>query len=76
MIERLLENKEVVLATLGQPNHKHKLELLAESEWDELRVLHTLVDAVPGQNGRGQNGTDKMVRTKWHGQNGSNFYRF
>jgi len=29
-----------------------------------------------GQNGIGQNGTDKMVRTKWHGQNGSNFYRF
>jgi len=22
---------------------------------------------VTGQNGIGQNGTDKMVRTKWHG---------
>jgi len=31
---------------------------------------------VTGQNGIGQNGMDKMVRTKWHGQNGSNFYRF
>src|SRR6218665_2978641 len=29
-----------------------------------------------GQNGIGQNDTDKMARTKWHGQNGSNFYRF
>jgi len=28
---------------------------------------------VTGQNGTGQNGTDKMERTKWHGQNGSNF---
>jgi len=31
---------------------------------------------VTRQNGIGQNGTDKMVRTKWYGQNGSNFYRF
>ena len=31
---------------------------------------------VTGQNGSGQNGTDKMVRTKCNGQNGSNFYRF
>jgi len=32
---------------------------------------------VTGQNGIGQNGTDKMLRTKWYGQNGySNFYRF
>jgi len=31
---------------------------------------------VTGQNGIGQNGTDKMVQTKWYGQNGSNFYRF
>jgi len=28
---------------------------------------------VTGQNGIGQNGTDIMVRTKWYGQNGSNF---
>ena len=27
---------------------------------------------VTEQNGIGQNGTDKMVRTKWYGQNGSN----
>ena len=26
---------------------------------------------VYGQNGIGQNGTDKMVRTKWYGQNGT-----
>jgi len=25
---------------------------------------------VSGQNGSGQNGTDKMVRTKWYEQNG------
>ena len=24
-----------------------------------------------GENGIGQNGTDKMVRTKWYGQNGT-----
>ena len=35
-----------------------------------------VIRRVTGQNGFGQNGTDKMVRTKWHGQNGSNFYRF
>jgi len=27
---------------------------------------------VTGQNGIGQNG----IRTKWYGENGSNFYRF
>ena len=26
---------------------------------------------VTGQNGSGQNGTDKMVWTKWYGQNGT-----
>jgi len=31
---------------------------------------------VTGQNGIEPNGTDKMVRTKWHWQNGSNFYWF
>ena len=31
---------------------------------------------VTEQNGIGQNGTDKIVRTKWYEQNGSNFYRF
>ena len=30
--------------------------------------------AVTGQNGNGQNGTDKMVRTKWYGQNGRKFW--
>src|SRR6218665_213919 len=29
---------------------------------------------VYGQNGMGQNGMDKMVWTKWYGQNGSNFW--
>ena len=28
---------------------------------------------VYGQNGIGQNGMDKIVWTKWYGQNGSNF---
>jgi len=32
------------------------------------------VAMVTGQNGSGQNGTDKMVRTEWYGQNGSNFF--
>jgi len=27
-----------------------------------------------GQNGIGQIGMDKMARTKWYGQNGSNFW--
>jgi len=31
---------------------------------------------VTGQNGIGQNGTDKMVRAKWYGQNGSNRFQF
>ena len=26
-----------------------------------------------GQNGIGQNGTDKMARTEWYRQNGNNF---
>ena len=28
---------------------------------------------VYGQNGIGQNGTDKMVQTKWYEQNSNNF---
>jgi len=36
--------------------------------------MHVLM--VTRQNGIGQIGTDKMVRTKWHEQNGINFYRF
>ena len=31
---------------------------------------------VTGQNGIGQNGTDKVVKTKCHRQIGSNSYRF
>jgi len=44
MFEQLLENEEAVLATLGQPSHKHKLELLADSEWEKLRVFQTLLE--------------------------------
>jgi len=33
-----------------------------------------MVTLVTGQNGSGQNGTDKMVWTKWYVQNGSNFW--
>ena len=29
---------------------------------------------VYGQNGIGQSGTDKMVRTKWYGQNSTILY--
>jgi len=31
----------------------------------------TFVGLVLGQNGSRQYGTDKMVRTKWYGQNGT-----
>src|SRR6218665_2946173 len=34
-------------------------------------VTITSRDPVLGQNGSGQNGTDKMVWTKWYGQNGT-----
>ena len=34
------------------------------------RSLLTIIVTVLEQNGSGQNGTDKMVRTKWYGQNG------
>jgi zinc finger BED domain-containing protein 1 (E3 SUMO-protein ligase ZBED1) len=44
MIERLLQNKEAVLATLGERSHKHKLELPTESQWEKLRVLQTLLE--------------------------------
>src|SRR6218665_2398952 len=45
--------------------------------WNDFFILfYRQLQWVTGQNGIGQNGTDKMVRTKWHGQNGSNFYRF
>ena len=27
-----------------------------------------------GQNGTGQNGMEKMMRKKWRGQNGNNFF--
>jgi len=42
---------------------------------DRLRLLWEQ-RRVTGQNGIGQNGTDKTVRTKRYGQNGSNFYGF
>jgi len=29
---------------------------------------------VTKQNGSGQTGMDKMARTEWYGQNGSNFW--
>jgi len=40
------------------------------------KIIGTARKLVTGQNGIGRNGTDKIVRTKCHGQNGSNFYRF
>ena len=42
----------------------------------ELNKRLQCVLTVTGRNGIGQNGPDKMVRAKGHGQNGSNFYRF
>jgi len=39
--------------------------------------MDKMVKIVNGQNGIGQNGMDRIVWTKWYGQNGSNFsYRF
>jgi len=35
-----------------------------------IQVVCPVVYPVLGQNGSGQNGTDKMVWTKWYGQNG------
>src|SRR6218665_1079002 len=32
--------------------------------------VRSTVKSSVGENGSGQNGTDKMVWTKWHGQNG------
>src|SRR6218665_361768 len=38
----------------------------------QYKMLYFVIEllGVTGQNGSGQNGTDKMVRTKWYGQNG------
>ena len=41
--------------------------------WVYLPVLSPRppINRVTGQNGSGQNGTDKMVWAKWYGQNGT-----
>ncbi len=39
--------------------------LSSRSRWMENQTLRTII-MVLGQNGRGQNGTDKMARTKWY----------
>jgi len=44
MIERLLRNKEPVIATLAAPSHKHSLNLLTEAEWEKLRTLKMLLE--------------------------------
>ena len=44
MIERLLVNREAIVATLTDPEHKHKLTLLTDAEWEKLRLLQTLRD--------------------------------
>jgi len=40
---------------------------------EDVFETNVLLIGIPvlGQNGSGQNGTDKMVWTKWHGQNGT-----
>ena len=45
--------------------------ILTHSQATEHRWRWVVVTVNLGQNGRGQNGTDKMVRTKWYGQNGT-----
>jgi len=40
--------------------------------WKVVLMLSlTTIARVTGQNGSGQNGTDKMIWTKWYGQNGT-----
>lgn len=39
MIERLLSNKEPVLATFFQPGHKHSLSIPSDAEFEKLRIL-------------------------------------
>ena len=52
------------LAMLSDPSVSalqcHTIGFLTEGKEAILLIM------VLGQNGRGQNGTDKMVRTKWH----------
>lgn len=44
MIQRLVANKEPVLATLLNPDHRHNLQLLSDAEWDKLRVIQALLE--------------------------------
>lgn len=44
MVERLICNKEAILATLSQPDHKHKLTLLTANEWEKLPALKKLLE--------------------------------
>jgi len=56
-------------------HHSTLVSLIKSHAWliaDSITSIHCVW--VTGQNGIGQNGTYKMLRTKCHGQNGSNFY--
>jgi len=42
-------------------------------DWTKWYGQNSMNKMVYGQNGIGQNGTDKMVQTKWYEQNSNNF---
>lgn len=44
MIERLVANKDPVLAVLQHPDHKHQLAILTDGEWEKLRVVQSLLE--------------------------------
>src|SRR6218665_140409 len=55
---------------------KHIHSFIHSSHFYSATSSSLLLRGMTGENGIGQNGTYKMVRTKWHEQNGSNFYTF
>ena len=44
MIQRIVDNKEPVLALLADPQHKHSLALPKEADWEKLRILQSLLE--------------------------------
>ena len=44
MIQRIVDNKEPVLATLSDPQHKHSLALPKEADWEKRRILQSLLE--------------------------------
>ena len=44
MIQRLVRNKEPVMAVLSDAQHKHQLALMSDADWKKLRVLQMVLD--------------------------------